>query len=204
MSDVLKKIESKNIKRSILLVFIELLLIVTLLFVVKVAIGDNQAKIQLVFLLTCLIILIIVVSTKLFKSIRLAIKPEVADVFKKYGSIDKVNNILKDILRDKIYEDNNLIISDSYICSKKNVTGIISCDNVLGAHIVVHKRNSVVLYYQLVIIDKYNQAIIARYEKNNEELLDKILVLIKKLCPNAKIGYTKEEKENIRKKSIKL
>ena len=207
MNDVLKQIKSKNILRAILFFIVSIILLIIITFIIcEVLIEEEKIVAGSAFTIVFLFLLILSII-KFMKHYKLAKNPESDNVFKKYGSSEDVTNIINEMTKNTIYKDNNIIISPDYICGTKDYEKLISCDNVLGAHIVVHKRNGAIIKYQLVLIDKYNQKAVFNYngyDQNNYTLLKKILLIIEKICPNAEIGYTLKEKENIKSNSKEL
>lgn len=135
---------------------------------------------------------------------KIVIKPEEAPIFKKYGSPDNVLKILNEIENTIEYEDKNLVISKKYISDKKDYSKIVACNDVLGAHKLVHKTNFVIDYYQIVIIDKYNEEMTYKYGRDDEEKVNQLLILIGSKCKNAELGYTQKEREHIEKNKVDL
>ena len=139
-----------------------------------------------------------------FTSVLLAVKPINDDVFKKYGTPDNVSKILKEIEQNKIYEDKNMIMSKKYITDKRDISKLVSCDDILGAHKVIHRTNYVIDYYGVEITDKYRKIIDYTYDTSEEETVNKILGILSQVCPNAVIGYTNDELKNINNNAVKL
>lgn len=148
------------------------------------------------FSITCLVTFI--------KNLTLAINPFKSDVFKKYGDPEKVASIYREIESTTEYEDHTMVISRNYICHKSRAEMLVACNDVLAVHKLVHKTNFVVDYYQIVITDKYGETLHFTYKKNEESLVDTLLVRIKGKCRNAEIGYNQDEFDHIRKNKVSL
>lgn len=131
------------------------------------------------------------------KSLILVIDPKKSNIFKKYGSIEKLENIMKEIESTIEYEDNQIIISKNYVADKKDFEKILAYKDILRVHKLVHKTNFVVDRYDVVITDKYNFEISYSYPVKDEKKVDSLILLIGSKCDNAKLGYTKESKEHI-------
>lgn len=200
---IISNIRKNNLKNTVKYFLLSLLLviplIITIIFINKVG---KDVTFQHWLLLIVFIVLLIFPLFKFFKYLCLAIKPENSKVFKKYGPPSNVEKIISNAKKNKIYEDYNFIISKDYIYDKGNYETLISCDNVLGAYKSVYTRSGVVLYYKIVITDKYYQSIIIKYSHDAD--IDAILKIISKICPNAKVGYSKETKDYIKENRVKL
>ena len=215
MEKILNNIKSNNIRRAIRIFFWVIILsgiiigvpvnMIISCIVNSEPVDMNIFEIILAVVFWGLIVMVDFFSIKEFiKSVSIIINPLKADVFKKYGSPEKIETILNEIESTKIYEDNQLIISSNYISNKNDYSEIVACKDVLGAHEQVHKTNFIIDYYQIVIIDRYNETIKYTYEKNEKDRVDQILMTIGAICHNAEIGYTKKEWENIRNNSTNI
>ncbi|MBR5285800.1 MAG: hypothetical protein IKU30_02770 [Clostridia bacterium] len=148
------------------------------------------------FSVTCLVMFI--------KSLILAINPFKSDVFKKYGTPEKVASIYREIENTTEYEDRTMIISHRYICHKSRAEILVACNDVLAVHKLVHKTNLIIDYYQIVITDKYGAEFHFTYDKKEESLVDTLLIRIKGKCRNAEAGYTQDELDHIRANKVPL
>lgn len=144
------------------------------------------------------------IDKRIIELIGLISNPLRSDIFKKYGSPEQVKEIIDEIENSKEYEDKHLVISKNYISDKKDYEKIVACDDVLGAHKLIHKTNYVVDYIQIVIIDKYAHQSAYTYKPKEEEKCNQLLYLISQKCENAEVGYTKREADNIKNKKIQL
>lgn len=139
-----------------------------------------------------------------YKSLILVINPKKSDIFKKYGSIEKLENIMKEIESTIEYEDNQIIISKNYVADKKDFEKILAYKDILRVHKLVHKTNFAVDRYDVVITDKYNFEISYSYPVKDEKKVDNLILLIGSKCDNAKLGYTKEAEEHIKNNKVEL
>lgn len=146
----------------------------------------------------------ILIDYALIEKIAIIINPLKSDVFKKYGSPDKVATIINEIENTQIFNDGNIIIASKYICGYDDYTKLVACDNVLGAHKLVHKTNFVIDYYMVLVTDKYGLEIGFKYGKDEEDECDKIIAIIGDVCKNAKLGYTNEEQKHIERNRVML
>jgi len=133
------------------------------------------------------------------KSFNLVINPEKSDIFKKYGSLEKLEKIMEEIENSIEFEDKQIIVSKNYVADKKDFEKITAYKDILRVHKTVHKTNFVVDGYYVTITDKYNQETNYPYRVGEEEKVDKLILLIGSKCENAKLGYTKEAEEHIKK-----
>lgn len=138
------------------------------------------------------------------KSFDLVINPSKSDIFKKYGSIEKLESIMEEIEHSIEFEDKQIIVAKNYVADKKDFEKIIAYKDILRVHKRVHKTNFVVDGYYVVITDKYNYEMSYPYRREEEEKVDKLILLIGSKCDNAKLGYTKEAEEHINKNKEKL
>lgn len=205
MNNVLKNVRKNNIKLAVRL----LLPVVLLAAVLFALINETFIESENVEIVNILIILFVglfcfFIYKTFFKSVYLIIKPIKADIFRKYGSPQKIQKIVEEIEKTKIYEDRHLIISKKYISDKTDYSKILLCNDIIGVHKLVHSLNGRVDYYKIVLIDKYNDTITYQYNEKEENLVDQLLLAISSKCPNAEFGYDKKEWEHIKKNSIKL
>lgn len=134
----------------------------------------------------------------------LVIEPKDSPIFKKYGGVEKLEKIMEEIENTIEYEDKRLIISKNYVADKKDFEKIVACEDILRVHKVVHKTNFIVDGYFLVVTDKYNFEMSYAYGVNEEEKVNKLILLIGSKAKNAKLGYTKEAEEHIKKNREEL
>ncbi len=126
----------------------------------------------------------------LVKTLIMIIHPDRNSVFRKYGGVEKLEAIVEEINNTKEYEDNKMVLSKNYIASKRCYEDIISYDNILLVYKLVHKTNYVIDRYAVVIIDKYNEKVQYDYFRGQEELVDKLILIIGYKSKNAKLGYS--------------
>lgn len=202
-NDVLKNIRKNNIKRFFTyLIPVAIIDIVVTLLIYEIF--TNEFEIASLIIIIPMGIFAYFLNGVLFDYIRLAINPLKDNVFKKYGSPEKISEILKEIENTKEYEDKNIIISKNYICDKKDYNKIVALNNALGVHKYIHKRNFVIDYYKVIVIDKYGENIDFQYSPKEEELVDKVLIILSQKCQNAEIGYTKNEFDHVNKNKVDL
>ena len=201
--DVIKNVRKNNLKEAILGTLIALIPNLILVeFIYELITDGFDVGIFLALLLFSLFT--ISFDIRLFRPWKVAINPYSSDIFKKYGSPEKLNKILKEIEQTTEYEDKHLVISKNYISDKKVYEKIMACDDVLGVHKLVHKTNFVVDYYQIVITDKYGQEASYTYKVKEEEKVNQLLMVIAKKCKNAELGYTDKEQEHIKNNRVEL
>ena len=205
MEKVLKNIRNNNIKSAIGLLFPTIALTGGFILILYLMITEpDDFHIEYLLILASFGLFGYFSDKAFIRAIQLIIDPMKDDVFKKYGSPKKVAKIIEEIENSKIYEDEHLIISQNYISDKKDYSKIVLCSDVLGVHKLVHKTNYVIDYYQIVITDKYNQTTTYQYERNEEEKVNELLIVIGSKCPNAELGYTRKEWEHIKENSVAL
>ena len=171
MEKVLENIKNNNIKSAFVCFFPMILFTGLSIFMLYLQTIKTDSFLWLVISAIFGIFAFIYIK-EFVKSIHLIINPIDDDIFKKYGSPEEIVKILKEIDETKIYEDNYLIISENYISDKTDYSKIVACEDVLGAHKLVHKVNFAIDYYQIVIIDKYNQT--TRYQYGRDEEVQEI------------------------------
>lgn len=138
------------------------------------------------------------------KSFILVIDPSKSNIFKKYGSVEKLEQIMEEIENTIEYEDKQIIVSKNYVADKKDFEKILAYKDILRVHKLVHKTNFVIDRYDVVITDKYNYEMSYSYSVQDEKKVDSLILLIGSKCDNAKLGYTKEAKEHIEKNKEEL
>lgn len=139
-----------------------------------------------------------------FKKIALVVNPYKSDVFKKHGSPERIMQIYSEIEKTIEYENNIMIVSQNYICSKNRADVLISCNDVLAIHKLIHKTNFIIDYYVIVITDKYDKEYHFTYDVKQENECISDLNFIASKCKNAKIGYTQDAQNHINKNKIPL
>jgi len=132
------------------------------------------------------------------KCMILVINPYKSNIFNKYGSVERLEEIMDEIEETIEYEDKQIIVSKNYVADKKDFEKILAYKDILRVHKLVHKTNFVVDSYSVIITDKYNFEISYVYPVKQEETVDKLIALIGSKCDNAKLGYTKEAAEYVR------
>lgn len=138
------------------------------------------------------------------KSLILAINPFKSNVFKKYGTPEKIASIYREIEKTTEYKDHTIVISHNYICHRNSAEILVACNDVLAIHKLVHKTNFLIDYYQIVITDKYGEEFRFTYNEKEEAIVDTLLIKIKGKCRNAETGYTQDELDHIRKNKVSL
>ena len=131
-------------------------------------------------------------------SLELVINPRNSNIFKKYGSLEKLESIMKEIEDTIEFEDRQMFVAKNYVADKKDFERIIAYNDILRVHKQVHKTNFVIDRYSVVITDKYNYTIAYSYPVGEEQKVDRLIFLIGSKCNNAKLGYTKEAEEHIK------
>lgn len=201
--DVIKNVRKNNLKSAILGTLFATIPngILIMFFYGMITDGFDG---EMFFIMLIVGLFTIPMDIGLYRTWKVAINPNSSDIFKKYGSPDKLNKILKEIEQTIEYEDKYLIISKNYISDKKDYEKIMACDDILGVHKLVHKTNFVVDYYQIVITDKYGQEASYTYKVKEEEKVNQLLMIIGKKCKNAELGYTQREQEHIKNNKVEL
>lgn len=205
MNEILSNIRKNNIKHALLSLVPTCILSFMLYGLCYCIIND---EIELNFLYFIFLVVIVIFGyysyKSLIESLILIIDPLKDNLFKKYGSPEKISKILQEIEKTKLYEDKHLVISKNYISDKTDYSKIVACKDVLGVHKLVHKTNYIIDYYQIVITDKYNIEFTYQYGKKEEDKVNKLLMIIAEICPNAALGYTDAERKHIIDNKIDL
>ena len=144
------------------------------------------------FMIIIMAVMAIPIDWLCLKCLIVAINPLKSNIFQKYGSYQNLEKIIEEINNTIEYEDNALIISKNYIADPNDYQKIIAYKDVLRVHKLVRKKNFAVVSYSVVVTDKYNFGLTFTYSKNDEEKVDKLLLMIGSKCNNAQLGYTKE------------
>lgn len=106
---------------------------------------------------------------------------------KKYGKIEDLENIIKEINNNIIYKDKKIIISRNYIAEIKNYKKIFHLDDVINVYQFVQNTNGFVCR-ELVIIDKSGKETRVVYRMNESDLLA-ALNTISMIRDDIKVGY---------------
>ncbi|MGN0974154.1 MAG: hypothetical protein ACI4OT_05365 [Bacilli bacterium] len=201
--NVLERIRKNNLKNALLsLIYVLIFNIPLILFIC--ALFTQSIESSMIFVVIIFGLFAIPIDISFYNIVKLVIFPEKSDIFKKYGSVEKIQGILNEINNTKIYEDKHLIISENYICDTEDLEKIVKCVDVLGVHKLVHKTNFVIDYYKIIITDKYGHETSYVYKSSEEKLCNKLLSLIGSKCKNAELGYTKDEWDHINNNKIDL
>lgn len=185
MNKVLNKIKKDRKRKLIssillLLVFLGLVALVVLYIVEE---KTDSSDMLPVFSFIILIPIIIVMIVKIIKNIKIIINPEKDPAIIKWGSAEYIESILDEIEKTKIYEDGRIIISENYFYNGKDLDTIVSKKQVINIYKKAYKVNGVIDYYNLVISDLH-KTYYYRFERNQMELMDKV------------IGYIVSNKKN--------
>lgn len=154
-------------------------------------------------LLWIFLILAGLIDWLLIKTLIIVINPLKDPIFEKYGSPKKVKEILNELNNNVIYQDKNIIMSKKYIMVKNNFSELIAFKDVLGIHKLQHRKNGVTNYYGVVLTDKYGCEHTYTYRVKSEKKCDELLLITASLCPNAIVGYTKQQKQYIEENKVK-
>ena len=131
------------------------------------------------------------------KILNIIINPLSSDLFKNFGSVENVQKIVKEINKTTEYTCKNLIIAKNYIADTRSYDKIMKCKDILGIHKLVHRTNLTIDYYALVITDKFKNEGSYKFYKDEEQLIDELMQILKDYCPNAYLGYTQAQREHI-------
>lgn len=208
--EILNNIKSNNKKQLILFTLPAIILnFFTLGIFVNIVNGNAfaESEVPIIFpILFCIFIIFMTIGVDIgiATSIKLIMNPLEADVFKKYGSVKKIEKILDEIEQTIEYDDNNIVISKNYIFNRRDISKLVNCKDVLEIHKLVHKTNLITDSYSVVITDKYNEKMVYSYVPKEEKRVNTILLQLKQKCPNAVLGYTPEETENIIRNQVEL
>lgn len=134
----------------------------------------------------------------------LVINPMKSDIFKKYGDLNEIKAILDEISYTVEYKDYKIIVSKNYVMPKDDIEGLMACKDILRVHKIVHKTNFVIDGYYLAITDKYNQEFKYRYDRDEENIVNELIMQISQKCDNAKVGYNSLSSEHIKNNTVKL
>ena len=205
MNKVLKNIRAKNIG-TVIKLFIPFIAVNGVLFLFVYMILDDIKEFQWYYLIPIALALVFsyFVDWTFIKAIVLVINPSKYSLFRKYGPPEKIEAIIDQINKEKICQYKLLVISPKYIYDRSDYSQLVKCDDVLGAHISIHKTNYITDYYEIVLIDKYKDSLHFRFGVKEKEKAEELLILIGSICKNAVIGYTNAEFANVNKKSVAL
>lgn len=201
--NVLERIRQTNLKNALFsLIYVLMFNVPLVLFIY--ALFTQSIEASMIFVVIIFGLIAIPIDISFYNMVKLVIFPEKSDIFKKYGSVEKIQEILNEINNTKIYEDKHLIVSENYICDTKDLEKIVKCVDVLGVHKLVHKTNFVIDYYKIIITDKYGHETSYICKPSEEKLCNQLLSLIGAKCKNAELGYTKDEWDHINNNKIDL
>ena len=189
--EILKNIRKNEIKGLILFLIFS---IFPNIFLIYSLINEEKDW----FVIIILTILAIPIDWICIKCLIVAINPLKSNIFQKYGSYQNLEKIIEEINNTIEYEDDELIISKNYIADPNDYQRIIACKDILRVHKLVRKKNFAVISYSIVLTDKYNFELPFTYSKNDEEKVDKLLLLIGSKCNNAELGYTKATSQYVK------
>lgn len=201
--DVIKNVRKNNLKVAIggsLIALIPNLVIIAQIYNLITEGFDGS----LLFLIGIVALFTVPMDIGIYRTWKVVFNPYSSDIFKKYGSPEKLTKIVKEIEETIEYEDKFLRISKNYISDAKDYEKIVACDDVLGIHKLVHKTNYVVDYYQIVLTDKYGHETSYTYKVKEEEKVNELLLYIAKKCKNAEVGYTAKEQAHIKNNKVDL
>jgi hypothetical protein len=140
----------------------------------------------------------------IIKALIMIIDPLSNKIFKKYGSLENLRDILIEIESTIQFEDNKVIISNNYIMRKKNYESILAFDDILSAHKQVHKTNGFIDSYSVIVTDKYGLRNVFEYSSKEEEKVNVILFLIGMKSKNAVMGFTKQAFDHVKNSKVDL
>lgn len=201
--DVIKNVRKNNLKAAIVGTLFSLIPNGVLLVFLYGMITDGFDG-ELFFIMLIVGLFTVPIDIGLYRTWKVVFNPNSSDIFKKYGSPEKLTKIIKEIEDTVEYEDKFLRISKNYISDVKDYEKIVACDDVLGIHKLIHKTNYVVDYYQIVLTDKYGQETTYTYKVKEEDKVNELILYIAKKCKNAEVGYTNKEQTHIKNNKISL
>lgn len=190
MNEILKNIRGYRIREiiKILLATIFLgsvpFLSIICGFIVPVLIEKNEIEVFSIVSLVFGIITLFIpwLCVKAFiENISIAINPTKDEVFRKYGSPEKIERIIKDIHLKNVYKDNKIMISDQFLYDGSNYASIIAIKDITNITKTVNKVNFAIDHYTISIHDKYGITLNCVYSRTEEELVNKIITLINTL-----------------------
>ena len=196
MSKIIKNIRKNSIIDSLKLFIPTLLLSVVFVILLFWTFGDGFNGFALFLSCVCAIFLMIAL-VQFCKKIVLIINPFNSAVFKKYGDIQCVENIYREIEATTEHEDDVIIVSKNFLCDKRRAEVLIACDDVVELHKVIHARNLIVVYVEIVITDKFGDEHNFMYKTHRADECDSLLNHIAGKCKNAVVGYTQNEFDHI-------
>lgn len=138
------------------------------------------------------------------KNIPFVINPLKSTIFKKYGNIDKIEEIIDEIENDIEYQDKRIIVSRNYVLDKKDVENLVAYKDILRVHKYIHKTNFQMDGCGLVITDKYGDELRYLYGDSGERTVDKLIYMISEKTSKAKVGYTTEAAQYVEKNKIDI
>ena len=202
--EIIKKIKAKY--QGFVILFAILLCIsvpLSVIFTIALII-DGEWHFEGIFVVAVSSILSIYWFFRLRDSIKMMTHPLEGAVFKKYGGIENVVAIINEIENTIEYEDNQLILSKRFLMEKNDYEVLVAYEDILRVHKLVHRTNGIITYYEVTVIDRFDDRIGFIYNKDSEKNVDQILMMLTQKCKRAKLGYTselfsyiKENKENL-------
>lgn len=108
----------------------------------------------------------------------------------KYGGIEKLEVLVKEINKTVIYSDKRVIIAKNYISSIRNYKTIIHLDEVINAYQFVQRTNGIITARDVVIVDKNGKEIHFGYG-DNEQAVIKTLTALSQARNDIKIGFVR-------------
>ena len=130
----------------------------------------------------CTFILAFCIDFLFIRSCILTIKPHKHTVFKKYGTVEKLTQILKEIEDNVEYEDKQIIISKNYIADKKNLGKIIEYKDIKDVYKEKRYYRGVHAAYWLTIKDIYYIETRYFYMIKDEDIVNQLVKMIKSKC----------------------
>ncbi len=156
------------------------------------------------FVLIVFALLAVFLDFVMIKLIYLIKNPLASKLFRRYGNIDEVAAIFDEIEATKTYEDKHIIMSENYIVHKKKYQQLVAFDDILSVYKHVQKVKKAVIFYSIVVVDKYNIRFGFEYPLDQEDKVDELIEVIGMKSKNAKVGHTDEASEHIKSNAQKL
>lgn len=192
--NVMNKIRKTNIRYA-LFQFIYLIIVnfccISLIYVTFISTFElGYIFISIIFLLVAIFF-----DIRYYKIINLAFFPQNSKIFKKYGSVKKVQEILSEISDTIVYEDKYLIISQNYIYDKLDLENLINFNDVQGVYKLIEKINFVTCGYKIKVVT--NDGEIDYIFEGDEKLCDQLICLIRSMYLIKDVEQRKEKCEHI-------
>ncbi len=179
-----REVVFKKINKSAIENIVSAFVFIFASFIVALFVMDDARTLGL-FIIT---FFLLVAITQLVIGIKDLINPMKSAIFKKNPFLlEEVDNMIA----NKKYEDNYIMISDRCIASKKDITYISYLEYVFLIYIPIKKNGGFNMVRQLIICTATGDFAIEVLDITNNTI-NELVSKLGKICPNARLGYNDE------------